>query len=136
MSRVNPILLLLFCSLIAQRVCAQDSLIVIGHIQETFFKRGMKDCHLQIFTADSIEVETYRTENIQIHNDSSLFNIYTVASPGNYLLRASKGGVCRCVATFLCACGREGGKRATSCSNAPEFACATVGRGRDSSHTY
>lgn len=86
------ILLLLFCSLIAQRVCAQDSLIVIGHIQETFFKRGMKDCHLQIFTADSIEVETYRTENIQIHNDSSLFNIYTVASPGNYLLRASKEG--------------------------------------------
>lgn len=71
---IIPILLLLFCSLIAQRVCAQDSLIVIGHIQETFFKRGMKDCHLQIFTADSIEVETYRTENIQIHNDSSLFN--------------------------------------------------------------
>lgn len=38
---IIPILLLLFCSLIAQRVCAQDSLIVIGHIQETFFKRGM-----------------------------------------------------------------------------------------------
>lgn len=73
---IIPILLLLFCSLIAQRVCAQDSLIVIGHIQETFFKRGMKDCHLQIFTADSMKLKLTEPKIFK-STTTVAFSIYT-----------------------------------------------------------
>lgn len=86
------LLFLLSGSLISRAATAQDTVVVVGYIQDAFHKRGMNGWQLHIYTPDSIEVENHSADIFFERNDSALINIRTVIAPGDYLLRASKEG--------------------------------------------